>query len=294
MTNWFSKHFIPHEENNHQPHFLRSENIQTVIAILLISQAIFFIFTYFVIPNSKQVAAIIVSSLIDQTNEERVKIKLNNLEVSKKLEESAQLKAYDMASSGYFAHNSPDGKDPWYFFKKSNYSYQYAGENLAVNFIESKDVTNAWMNSKTHRDNLLNSKYTEVGIATALGKYKGRDAIFIVQHFGRPINSIIPTQSITTEKLPENITKIQSEKNDVLGASTMVNPNILSRIIANSSKFNFSIEFATLFLSILALLIAIFVKIRIQHPIIIANGLVIVSITILLLFINSIITQGII
>lgn len=294
MTSWLHKHFIPHEENDHKPHFLRSGNIQTLIAILLISQAFFFILTYFVIPQSKQVAAIIASALVDQTNEERLKIKLDNLSVNQKLIESAQLKANDMASNGYFAHNSPDGKDPWYFFKKANYSYQYAGENLAVNFIDSKDVTVAWMNSKTHRDNLLNSKYTEIGVATALGKYKGKDAIFVVQHFGKPINTTGITSKISQEELPSNIIKIQPTKNEVLGVSTEQHISIFSRLISNVSKYNFSIEFATLFLSITALLIAIFVKMKIQHPIIIANGLVIVSIAIALIFINSIITQGII
>ena len=48
-----------------------------------------------------------------------------------------------------------------------------AGENLAVNFSDSQDVTNAWMNSPEHRANILNGDFTQIGIATAQGTYKG-------------------------------------------------------------------------------------------------------------------------
>ncbi len=293
MINWLNRHFMPHEGNEHQPHFLRSDNIQTLIAVLLISQVFFFIFTFFVIPNSKQVAAIIVSSLIEQTNQQREKIKLGILETNDTLKISAQLKADDMASRGYFAHNTPDGKDPWYFFHKANYEYQYAGENLAVNFIDSKDVTEAWMNSKTHRDNLLNEKYTQVGIATALGKYKGRDAIFVVQHFGKPMSATV--SNIRIIKNPQNLlVKNEAGIKKVLGVSTEQSISLWSKIVASSKGFNNSVELAIGFLSLVALLLAVLVKIKVQHPIIIANGVVIISITIALIFINTIITQGII
>ena len=62
------------------------------------------------------------------------------------------MKAQDMATLGYFAHVSPDGKTPWYWIEKVGYDYQYAGENLAINFSDSKDVTNAWMASPLHKE----------------------------------------------------------------------------------------------------------------------------------------------
>lgn len=106
------------------------------------------------------------------------------------LSAAAQLKANDMAAKGYFAHVSPDGKTPWYWIDKVGYSYDYAGENLAVNFIDSADVSNAWMASPTHRANILNPVFKEVGTATAVGTYKGRNAIFVVQLFGTPTGKV--------------------------------------------------------------------------------------------------------
>ena len=69
---------------------------------------------------------------------------------------------------------------------KNGYRFKYAGENLAVNFSDSAEVERAWMNSPGHRANILNGKFTEVGIAISFGKYDGRDVVFVAQLFGRP------------------------------------------------------------------------------------------------------------
>jgi uncharacterized protein YkwD len=41
--------------------------------------------------------------------------------------------------------------------------------------------------SRGHFLNIVNPKYTEIGIATSTGIYKGREAVFVVQMFGTPI-----------------------------------------------------------------------------------------------------------
>lgn len=98
------------------------------------------------------------------------------------------MKAQDMATKGYFAHTSPEGKKtPWYWLKQVGYQYQYAGENLAINFTDSKDVTNAWMNSPTHKANIVKDKYTEVGTGIATGLYEGRETVFVAQVYANPI-----------------------------------------------------------------------------------------------------------
>lgn len=134
-------------------------------------------------------SAIYGSVLVSLTNKDRVRANLSELKVNPILEKAAQLKANDMASKGYFAHNTPEGKTPWYWFKEAGYDYAYAGENLAVNFKDSEEVITAWQNSKSHFLNIVNPKFTEIGIATSTGTYKGREAIFVVQLFGRPKNS---------------------------------------------------------------------------------------------------------
>jgi uncharacterized protein YkwD len=131
-------------------------------------------------------SAIYGSVLISLTNQNRVAANLSELKVNPVLEKAAQMKADDMAAKGYFAHNTPEGFTPWYWFDKAGYNYVYAGENLAVNFENSEDVETAWMNSRGHFLNIMNPKFTEIGIATSTGIYKGRTAIFVVQMFGAP------------------------------------------------------------------------------------------------------------
>lgn len=136
--------------------------------------------------ETNQLAAVITASLVDLANEDRKEDALGTLKVNSVLQAAAQAKANDMAAKGYFAHVSPDGRDSWSWFKAAGYSFSYAGENLAVNFSDSEDVEKAWMDSPTHRANILNGKFTEIGIATAEGEYKGKKTTFVVQMFGRP------------------------------------------------------------------------------------------------------------
>ena len=132
------------------------------------------------------ISAIYASVLVNLVNRDRTALKIAELKINPVLQLAAQLKADDMATKGYFAHNSPDGKTPWYWFESAGYKYTVAGENLAVNFADSEQVHTAWMNSTGHRANLINSRFTEIGIATSTGSYKGRQAVFVVQMFGKP------------------------------------------------------------------------------------------------------------
>lgn len=186
MMRWLKNCFVAREAESREPHLLRSEVVAGML-ILVISAHLFVLLSAFVIsPRGSYIATLLPNVLVDLTNERRETERVGDLKYSEILARAAQLKAEDMAEKGYFSHNSPDGKNPWYWLKQVGYTYTYAGENLAVNFFDSEEVVNAWMNSPTHRANLLNDKFTEVGIATARGTYDGRDGIFVVQFFGRP------------------------------------------------------------------------------------------------------------
>jgi len=140
-----------------------------------------------IIQKTDLLSAVISRTLVDLANADRSQSKVGTLIVSPTLEQVAQMKANDMAIKSYFAHTSPEGLSPWHWFKLAGYDFVYAGENLAVNFSDSAEVDKAWMNSPRHRENILNTKYTEVGIATANGVYQGRPTTFVVQMFGRPL-----------------------------------------------------------------------------------------------------------
>jgi hypothetical protein len=121
------------------------------------------------------------------TNEVRAKEQLPTLTENPLLVKAAEMKAQDMAAKSYFAHVSPEGKSPWYWFDQAGYKYSFAGENLAVNFTDSEKVTEAWMNSPTHRANIVGGAYTEVGTGIATGTYKGHESVFVAQVYGRPL-----------------------------------------------------------------------------------------------------------
>jgi hypothetical protein len=55
-----------------------------------------------------------------------------------------------------------------------------------VNFTDTRQLVDAWLASPTHRDNIVRPEYTDIGIGMATGTYKGREAMFVVQFFGRP------------------------------------------------------------------------------------------------------------
>ncbi|MDD5606632.1 MAG: CAP domain-containing protein [Candidatus Pacebacteria bacterium] len=161
-------------------------------------------------------ASILPDVLVDLTNIRREEVQVKELVSNELLFQAAQLKAQDMAEKGYFAHTSPQGITPWYWFNKVGYNYKYAGENLAVNFTDSYAVDRAWMESPTHRDNIINEKFEEIGIATAIGRYKEREAVFVVQLFGTKNEIIIRSEleEITVVLEPEETEKL------VLGEET--------------------------------------------------------------------------
>jgi len=186
-----------------------------------------------------QSAAVINAVLVDLTNQNRQQNNLASLTVNPTLVAAAQAKANDEAIKGYFAHVSPQGIDSWYWFKQAGYNFTYAGENLAVDFSDSADVVTAWMNSPTHRANILDGHYTEIGIATAQGMYEGHPTIFVVQEFGSPAETA--TAPISEQVLPSEPTQIavastrpSVNKPEVLG-TTAVKPVIKPAVVATTA-----------------------------------------------------------
>jgi hypothetical protein len=136
--------------------------------------------------------------IVDLTNEARADDSLGSLKRNPLLDEAAKEKAEDMAENGYFAHYSPDGVSPWHWLDAVGYRYTSAGENLAVHFTDSADVVDAWMNSPSHRENILDSDYTEIGVGTARGEFEGYPTVFVVQFFGLPAEAAAAAQTPST------------------------------------------------------------------------------------------------
>jgi hypothetical protein len=105
--------------------------------------------------------------LLRATNETRTSNEEIALSSSQKLTKAAQAKANDMVARDYWSHETPDGKQPWVFVERQSYSFNAAGENLAYGFSSSDEVIRGWLNSQSHRDNLLSSDFEQVGFGIA-------------------------------------------------------------------------------------------------------------------------------
>lgn len=119
-------------------------------------------------------------SVVRLSNEERGARHLSPLKVNEKLTRAARAKAEDMLRRQYFKHAEWES-----FIQRSGYRYCLAGENLGFAHTTAAEVVQAWMESPSHRANLLKGKYREIGVAVVRGKYKGiEDVTITVQMFG--------------------------------------------------------------------------------------------------------------
>ena len=184
-----SHFFLPQESNNYRARLLHHSSLSFFIGLVLITQLFlssFLLAKPDVLGFASQISP---EKIVELTNQERAKAGVEPLKINPLLNESAQRKAGDMFAFDYWAHNSPSGRDPWSFFKEVGYQYLYAGENLARDFASPEAVVAAWMASPTHRDNLLNPKYQEIGISVVDGTLNGVPTTLVVQHFGTPVGA---------------------------------------------------------------------------------------------------------
>lgn len=206
--NWF----LPHKDTHKKAHLISWEGLVIYILIFILLQVSFSIIGY------SKPGVLGISGNIDQkrlielTNIERQKMGLVPVSENSALDQAAALKAQNMFQENYWAHFAPSGKTPWDFIMGAGYKFTYAGENLAKNFTSSDDVVKAWMASNSHRDNLLNSKYKDIGIAVVEGVLNGQKTTLVVQEFGttevlaaRPAIEVqgkqlaVPTQDLSSK-----------------------------------------------------------------------------------------------
>jgi len=183
--------FLPHRGNNHKAHLIKSSSLFVLSFVFVFLQG-FLNFFLLARPSVLGFSAnISPERIIELTNAERSKLNVATLKENELLSEAARQKAADMFAFNYWAHVSPSGRTPWAFFTDVGYKYQYAGENLARDFRDPESVVRAWMNSSTHKDNIVSSKYQEVGVAVVDGTLQGVETTLVVQLFGTPYGATV-------------------------------------------------------------------------------------------------------
>src|SRR3989344_1732710 len=219
----FHHWFIPHRDTHQKAHLI---SWRALAAYIIFFAALQSVFTSLSITNPGILGTssnITKEKVIELTNIERGKLGLSPLSENPSLDSAAISKAYNMFEEGYWAHFAPSGKTPWDFILGSGYKFSLAGENLAKNFSSPEDVVTAWMNSPSHKENIMNSKYKDIGIAIEDGVINGQKTTIVVQMFG--------TTSILTAK-PKQLAKaevpslIEIPKEDVNNREILILPEV--------------------------------------------------------------------
>jgi len=234
---------IPHKKNGYRPHLVRGYGLVAIAFVVIGLQ-----FGY----NGAKTGNVLgresnitIESLLAQTNKERSDAGQLPLNLDNKLIKAAYLKAQDMFDRQYWAHNAPDGTEPWKWFGDVGYNYDMAGENLAKNFTSSNAVMTAWMNSPEHKANVLKGDYQDVGFAIVSGELDGQPASIVVALYGLSAQSAVANiqksvvSAVTTERaniLTQFAISIQSATPAVMGGLALLMLGMFVSVSAHAHR----------------------------------------------------------
>jgi len=231
-----AKHLIvPSESNNFKSKILQSNFLLACVVLLLVLK-ITTTFAPINFPKNIFFADITKITLENFVNQTRQSVGLKPLAENEKLNQAAEMKAQNMVQNNYFAHTSPAGISPWYWFGQAGYKYKYAGENLAIGFFESEEVYNAWINSPSHKANIVNPNYTEVGTAIMSAPAQG-NSIIVVQEFGsQTVSKVATPKNTATKPVATTSTKTTPPKTKEQPAPVTKTTNTSAKIVDLSNE----------------------------------------------------------
>jgi uncharacterized protein YkwD len=182
---------VPHKGNHYRPHLVRLHGITVVLVLAVFMQLAYGFVSSGRLEVLGRVSSISASDLLTDTNTQRGNASLPGLKVNAALSAAAFAKAKDMFAHNYWAHVSPAGVTPWKWLGDAGYNYDVAGENLAKNYPTAQATVDAWMASPTHRANMLNTTYRDIGFAVVDGTLDGRPTTLVVAYYGTPATAAV-------------------------------------------------------------------------------------------------------
>ncbi len=292
MTLYLKHLFIPHHGNEYRPLVLRHRALHWYTGILIALKVGAVLWISLLYPTPAVFSSVTAQNIITLTNEERARAGAKELRENYLLDAAARAKLADMLSSGYFAHISPAGVKPWKWILDQKYEYTYAGENLAMNFFSSEELVKAWMDSPSHRKNLLLSKYEDIGVAVGNGEINGQRVTLVVQMFGKTYVPGLGIAMIKGAVDPEVTTGPGDGPREISGGFGVVafvptKPSFL-RFILSAQAFRM---FA--FFLIAALVIHLIVRKRVHHTRMIVHAIAVIIVLLLLIFVQFHFLEGV-
>jgi uncharacterized protein YkwD len=186
---------------------------------------------------SQKNATLTVGGVIADTNTQRAENgDLPPLAESKTLDAIASLRLDDMFENQYFAHVSPTGQSAVTVASSVGYNHLALGENLAEGmFAGDNGVVTAWMNSPGHRANILDTHYTEIGVAVREGLFDGQESWIAVQVFGKPTSACPPAPD---PKLQAAITAAEADLTQMSDQLTQMESSIKAMQPQSGDTYN--------------------------------------------------------
>src|SRR3989338_9813831 len=127
--------------------------------------------------------------IILHVNSERQKRGIPELRTADKLTEAASMRSKVILKYQNFSHQDPYERiELITVLPKVNYHFRFASENIGMGGVSAEDFVAGFMNSTSHRENLLNSELIESGAAVATGRYREYYVNIVVQLFGIPVS----------------------------------------------------------------------------------------------------------
>jgi hypothetical protein len=117
-------------------------------------------------------SALSSSDIVREINKERSARGLGALRLDSSLSTSADRRSQVLVNLGDLIHVSSVPGTSWPELVEAGYINTYAGENLALGLETADDLVREWMNSSSHRANLLSPDYTDIGIGITSGAYR--------------------------------------------------------------------------------------------------------------------------
>ncbi|MDP4001226.1 MAG: CAP domain-containing protein [bacterium] len=274
---------IASEENDYQPFITKPMALAVFILIIWALRLLG--------PTAVSFAesTIDAGDLMVKINIERTQRFIPALITDQRLDSAASVKSSDMLARSYFAHQNPENDYVWPTIEKTGYTpYLTLGENLAMDFVSADAVVRAWMNSPTHRENIVNDRFQDQGMASIFGLFEpNHNSILITNLFGTLLNStpapaVAKASTPTPPPVQNDSTDIQPEPAEESEAiiETNINPDPLpqneTEVLVTGPATNISVsedlQFLHFFQIFISILVAVYALLLIFDSIIIHNA----------------------
>ena len=170
FSNWLNVMARGSSRQNVLSGFVNSDEFRALCASYGIKSGSFYSKASYASASTTQVQAVsgLEGSLLNLINQVRAQYGAPVVANNPSLTNLARSRSADMINRNYFSHTTPEGKNIFNILSENGIGYACAGENIyqcspASNGSEQA-IINSWLSSSSHRANLLNASYRQVGI----------------------------------------------------------------------------------------------------------------------------------